>query len=598
VAVVGACGGKVFEQPLEREKTGYFSGIVPGVTAGATYQFRLDGEQGLVPDPASRYQPEGPHGPSMVVDPAAFTWSDQDWKGVRREGQVLYEMHVGTFTPEGTWDAAIEKLPHLAETGITLVEVMPLADFTGEFGWGYDGVDLFAPTRLYGTPDDFRRFVDRAHQLGVGVILDVVYNHVGPDGNYLKKFSDDYFSSKYQTDWGEAINFDGANSEPVREFVLTNVRYWIEEFHLDGLRLDATQNIYDDGDPHILKEVATAARSAAVGRGVYLVAENEPQETHHVEPPEQGGFGIDALWNDDLHHSLHVALTGRAEAYYTDYRGTPQEFISAAKRGYLYQGQWYKWQSQRRGTPALKLPASCFVSYLENHDQIANSGRGQRTAEISSPSLHRALTAMVLLSPATPMLFQGQEFGATTHFYYFADHQPELAKMVDEGRRKFLAQFPSLATEEMQAQIPRPDDRATFEKSKLDWAEKERRPHASEFMKSLLTLRRTDPVFSASNPEIDGAVLSGESFLLRYFAEDGLDRLIVVNLGTDAELSPIPEPLFAPPADCDWELIWSSEDPRYGGQGTPTQRVESQCRLPAQSTHVFAARRGKESEPC
>lgn len=594
VTVVGESGGSSFEQPLEREREGYFSGVVAQAKAGATYQFRLEKESNLVPDPASRYQPEGPHGRSMVVDPGAFRWSDAVWKGVGRVGQVIYEMHVGTFTREGTWAAASEKLSHLAETGITLVEVMPLADFAGSFGWGYDGVDLFAPTRLYGTPDDFRRFVDRAHQLGVGVILDVVYNHVGPDGNYLRLFSEDYFSNKYETDWGEAINYDGENSAPVREFVVTNARYWIEEFHLDGLRLDATQNVYDDGESHILKEVTSAAREAAGSRSVYIVAENEPQETHHVISPEQGGFGMDAQWNDDLHHSLQVALTGRSEAYYTDYRGTPQEFISAAKRGYLYQGQWYKWQNKRRGTPALKLPASCFVAYIENHDQVANSGTGQRMVEISSPGIYRALTALTLLSPSTPMLFQGQEFGATSPFYYFADHHPELAKLVDEGRRKFLSQFPSLATPEMQAQIPRPHDRSTFEKSKLDWSEKERHPQAVAFFKDLLALRRTDPVFSDHSREVDGAILHEKAFLLRYFAADGFDRMIVVNLGTDAEISPIPEPLFAEPAGCEWELIWSSEDPKYGGLGTPTTVVENQCHLPAHSALVFAARTGKE----
>lgn len=595
VAVVGESEGSSFELPLEHEKGGYFSGVFAQVKAGATYRFRLEGDSKLIPDPASRYQPEGPHGPSAVVDPTAFQWSDEAWKGVRREGQVIYEMHVGTFTREGTWGAASEKLAHLAETGITLIEVMPLAEFVGDFGWGYDGVDLFAPTRLYGTPDDFRRFVDQAHGLGIGVILDVVYNHLGPDGNYLKLFSEDYFSKKYETDWGEAINYDGENSGPVREFVITNARYWIAEFHLDGLRLDATQNIYDEGESHILKEITSAAREAAGSRGIYIVAENEPQETHHVTSPEQGGFGMDALWNDDLHHSLHVALTGKSEAYYTDYRGTPQEFISAAKRGYLYQGQWYQWQKKRRGTPALKTPASCFVAYIDNHDQIANSGLGQRMIETTSPALYRALTAYTLLSPATPMLFQGQEFGATTRFCYFADHQPELAKLVDEGRRKFLAQFPSLATPEVQAQLPKPHDRSTFESSKLDWSEKDRRPQAVALFRDLLSLRRNDPVFSAHNPEIDGAVICPEAFLLRYFDSAGRDRLIVLNLGGDMEICPVPEPLIAEPAGCEWELIWSSEDPKYGGLGTPTTLAENQCHLPAHSALVFAARTGKES---
>jgi maltooligosyltrehalose trehalohydrolase len=595
VVVVGDTGGRSFQAALQEEKNGYFSGVVAEATAGSLYRFQLDSDNHLIPDPASRFQPEGPHGPSVVVDAGAFVWSDSSWNGVSRQGQVIYELHVGTFTPEGTWKAAAEKLAHLAETGITLVEVMPVAEFAGDFGWGYDGVDLFAPSHLYGTPDDFRRFVNRAHKLGLGVILDVVYNHFGPDGNYLNQFSDDYFSQRYETDWGEAVNYDGANSGPVREFVLTNVRYWIEEFHLDGLRLDATQNIYDTSKRHILEEITSVAREAAGPRTIYIVAENEPQETHHVTPPQQGGYGMDALWNDDLHHSSHVALTGRNEAYYTDYRGTPQEFISAVKWGYLYQGQWYKWQKKRRGTPALELDPSCFVAYIENHDQIANSGQGQRMIDVAHPGQYRAMTALMLLAPSTPMLFQGQEFGARTPFYYFAGHKPELAKLVDEGRRKFLSQFPSLATPEMQRMIPRPDDRSTFERSRLDWSDRERHPETVALFRDLLALRRTDPVISRQPKRIDGALLSTESFLLRFFGGEQFDRLLVVNLGSDTEICPVPEPLLAEPAGCDWNLIWSSEDPRYGGLGTPTTVVDNQCHLPGHSALLFAAKPREES---
>jgi maltooligosyltrehalose trehalohydrolase len=294
------------------------------------------------------------------------------------DGQVLYEMHLGTFTPKGTWEAASRELPALAALGVTVLEIMPIADFPGRFGWGYDGVNLFAPTRLYGTPDDCRHFIDRAHALGMGVILDVVYNHIGPEGNVLPHFSPEYFTDRYSTDWGEAINYEDAHAGPVREYFLANAGYWIEEFHFDGLRIDATQNIYDTSADHILAAVARRVRQAAGGRATLLVGENEPQHAQLVRPPAQGGYGLDALWNDDFHHSAMVAMTGRNEAYYSDYHGTPQELISALKYGWLYQGQYYTWQQKRRGTPALDLQPGVFVTFLQNHDQIANSARGLR----------------------------------------------------------------------------------------------------------------------------------------------------------------------------------------------------------------------------
>ena len=418
---------------LEPEGSGYFSGLVAEAGAGTRYRYRLDGEAALYADPASRFQPDGPHGPSQVVDPDAFQWHDQDWRGVPLEGQVLYELHLGTFTPEGTWEAASRELPALADLGVTVLEIMPIADFPGRFGWGYDGVNLFAPTRLYGTPDDCRRFIDQAHALGLGVILDVVYNHLGPDGNVLPHFSPAYFSDRYTTDWGPALNYDGAHAGPVREYFLANAGYWIAEFHFDGLRLDATQNIYDTSADHILAAIARRVRQAARGRATLLVNENEPQHTQLIRPPAQGGYGLDMLWNDDFHHSAMVAMTGRNEAYYTDYLGTPQEFISACKYGYLYQGQYYTWQQQRRGTPALDLPPAAFVTFLQNHDQIANSGLGLRCHALTSPGLYKALTALLLLGPGTPMLFQGQEFAASSPFFYFADFAGDLARLTRRG---------------------------------------------------------------------------------------------------------------------------------------------------------------------
>jgi maltooligosyltrehalose trehalohydrolase len=554
---------------LAREEGGYFAGLAPGVRDGARYRYRLDGG-GAFPDPASRFQPEGPHGPSQVVDPRRFQWSDSAWRGVALEGQVIYEMHIGTFTPEGTWEAARRQLTELAAAGMTVLEVMPIADFPGQFGWGYDGVGLFAPVALYGQPDDFRRFVDDAHRVGLGVILDVVYNHVGPDGNYLKQFSDDYFTDRYSNEWGEAINYDGPNSGGVREWVVTNAAYWADEYHLDGLRLDATQQIFDASAENIQTALARAMRAAAKGRGILIVAENESQQTRLVRAPEDGGYGLDALWNDDFHHSAIVAVTGRNEAYYTDYLGKPQEFISAAKYGYLFQGQRYKWQAKRRGQPAWGIPPAHFINYIENHDQLANSGRGERLNAITSPGRLRALTALLLLSPSTPMLFQGQEFGATTPFLFFADHNEGLRPLVQEGRIQFLAQFRNLAQPEMRACHPDPGDHATFERCKLNFSEREQHAGSYRLHKDLLRLRREDPVFRLQRRGgIDGAVLADEAFVLRYFGEGGGDRLLLVNFGRDLLLDPAPEPLLAPPEGQIWEVLWSSEAPEYGGCGTP-----------------------------
>jgi maltooligosyltrehalose trehalohydrolase len=556
---------------LQPEGNGYFSGLAKAASAGMLYRYQLDGEAQF-PDPASRFQPLGPHGPSQVVDPAPIAWTDQEWRGVPARGQVLYEMHIGTFTQEGTWQAAARELPELARAGITVLEVMPVADFPGRFGWGYDGVNLFAPTRLYGPPDDFRNFVNQAHAAGLGVILDVVYNHLGPDGNYLSQFSENYVTDRYDNEWGEALNFDGDNSQPVREFFLANAGYWIDEYHLDGLRLDATQQIFDASPEHILAAISRRVRQAAGKRATFLVAENEAQESRLVRPLDQGGFGLDAVWNDDFHHSAMVALTGRSDAYYTDYRGTAQEFVAACKWGFLYQGQWYSWQKKRRGTPTLDLPPTAFVAFLQNHDQVANSARGQRCHELSSPSRHRAITALLLLAPATPMLFQGQEFAATSPFFYFADHKEELAHVVAEGRVTFLSQFRTLATPEMQARLPHPSDPMTFTRCKLDLSE--RRQHAAEYAlhMDLLRLRREDPVLSGQRARrgIDGAVLAEAAFVLRFFGEDhGNDRLLVVNLGREVRFQPAPEPLLAPPDHALWEIAWSSEDPRYGGVTTP-----------------------------
>lgn len=571
---------------LEREPDGYHAAHVRDAAHGTRYRFRVDGGR-LLPDPASRWQPEGPTGPSVVVDPGLYRWRDQGWRGVPRTGQVLYELHVGTFTPEGTWRAAAAKLPHLADVGITCIEMMPVNEFPGRFGWGYDGTNLFAPYHNYGEPDDLRFFVDEAHGLGIGVILDVVYNHLGPGGDdLLQAFARDYFNERYDTDWGEALNYDGRNCGPVREWVVANAVHWITEYHFDGFRIDATQNIYDfdEGHEHILAEFTRRAREAADGRAIFVVGENEPQIMRLVRPREEGGYGFDALWNDDFHHSAIVAIGGRNEAYLTDYRGAPQEFVSAAKHGFLYQGQRYRWQDQPRGTPTRGLEPASFVNFTQNHDQLANMGRGFRAHHIAGAARHRAMTALLLLMPGTPLLFQGQEFGASQPFNFFLDNEdPEQAEIVDKGRRMEVSQFKSLAEPEVQAALRAPHDPATFMSCKLDWSEFERNAEHVRLHRDLLRLRREDASMREArriHGGVDGAVIGPEAFCLRFFGPANDDRLILINLGFDQELLIMPEPLLAPPLGTDWELLWSSEHPMYGGIGAQHPRPDRVWVLP------------------
>jgi len=554
--------------PLQRDSEGYFAALVTQASTGSLYQFRLNGQDPLYSDPASRFQPQGPKGPSQVIDPTRYQWEDQQWKGVPLEGRVLYEMHVGTFTQAGTFDAARQELLELADLGITIIELMPVNEFPGRFGWGYDGVNLFAPMHVYGSPDALRHFINHAHALGIAVVLDVVYNHFGPDGNYMQVFSPHYFSRKHTTEWGEAINFDGPEAAQVRAFYLANARYWIEEFHFDGLRLDATQNIYDDSSFHILAEMSQIVRQTAAPRQAYIISENEHQNTQMVEPIAEGGYGLDALWNDDYHHSAHTRLTGHNEFYYKDYLGKPQEFISAVKYGYLYQGQWYLLKAKRRGKSSLHLPPTAFINFIQNHDQIANTAHGLRIQYLTDPGNYRAMTALTLLGPSTPMLFQGQEFAASTPFYYFADHISDISSLVYRGRREYFKYFPSISDPSIQSHIRLPDQLETFEACKLNFDERHSHAQAYALHRDLLKLRRYDSIFNQPHLHgLDGAVLGPDAFLLRYFGEGDNTRLILINFGVDMILSPAPEPLLAAPEDTEWDILWSSEDFRYGGAG-------------------------------
>jgi maltooligosyltrehalose trehalohydrolase len=456
---------------------------------------------------------------------------------------------------------------------------MPIAEFPGAFGWGYDGVHWFAPYHHYGPPDDLRRFIDEAHRLDLAVILDVVYNHFGPDGNYLDKFSPHFFSDK-DTEWGRAINYDGPHAHGARTLVVENAAYWIRDFHFDGLRLDATQSIRDESDDHVIAALARAARAAAGKRQIIIVAESEPQDTRLVRSPEHDGYGLDAVYNEDFHHSALVAATGRREGYFSEHRGTAQELLSAFKHGFLFQGQLYHWQKQRRGKTLRGLPARAGAAFLENHDQVANSATGWRLWRDTTRGRHRALTTLLLLGPWTPLLFQGSEWNASSPFLYFANHEGELRNLVRKGRTQFLAQFPSIASLDAMAALPDPGDRAVFESSRLHWEEKTDPAHASALAlhRDLLKLRRQDPAITAQATEgvtVDGAVLGPECFLVRFFAPDPQDdRLLLVNLGPGLTLVPAPEPLLAAPEGGRWQVLFSSDDRAYGGPGLTNPESE------------------------
>ena len=572
--------------PLADAGGGLFAGDVAGVGAGARYWFRLDGGPRL-PDLASRWQPDGSDGASVVVSPD-FDWTDEAWTGVSRQDQVLYELHIGTFTPDGTWVAAAERLESLRELGVTVVQVMPVGTWNGKFGWGYDTTLPYAPFAPYGTPDDMRRFVDRAHALGLGVILDVVYNHVGM-GDYYARYSAQFFTDRYENEWGASFNYDGEGSRAVRDFIVGNAVYWIEDFHIDGFRVDAAQALSDVSEDHILAEFTRAVREASGKRQTYIVVENQPQERRMIEGPEQGGYGVDAMINDDFHHAVRVAATGHNDFYYHDYQGTPQEIVSALKYGFLYQGQRSNMRDQRYGTPNLDTPAEHFVHFLENHDQVANSARGFRLSTLVCAARLRAITSLLLLGPQTPCLFQGQEWGASNPFQFFLGLDGADAKIVSDGRRKSLTDFPGITDPAMQDRLADPAAEATFIGSKLDWSEAERNGGLLRLHRDLLAMRRSDPSFSqGAARRVDGAVLGEGALLLRIATpEPGGHRLLLVNLGRDLPIGPLAEPLLAPPDRHDWQLAWSSEHPDYDGAGRRPFDPDSFWTLPSDCALVL-----------
>jgi len=456
--------------PMPRDAGGWGEVTTREAPPGSRYRFRLDGEL-LVPDPASRHQPQDVHGPSEVVDPEAYAWADAGWTGVPAARLVFYELHVGTFTPAGTFVAVAERLDHLGSLGVTAVELMPVADFPGRWGWGYDGVLPFAPESRYGRPDELKALVQACHAHGLAVFLDVVYNHFGPEGNYLHRYAPDFFNPRHQTPWGAAINFDGPGSEIVRAFFVHNALYWLEEFHLDGLRLDAVHAIVDTSEPDVLTELAQAvAEGPARERPVHLVLENDANQARYLVRPGPGPRPLyQAQWNDDVHHALHILLTGERDGYYADYVPPLPHLGRALAHGFAYQGEYSAHRGRPRGEASTELPPTAFVDFLQNHDQIGNRAFGERLTALAPSEAVRAATAVLLLAPALPVLFMGGEWAAPEPFLFFSDLNAELGPRVAEGRRGEFARFPQFADPAIRERIPDPQVEATRARSILDW---------------------------------------------------------------------------------------------------------------------------------
>jgi maltooligosyltrehalose trehalohydrolase len=479
--------------PLERREQGWFEILTDATGPGDQYSFRINGGQ-EVPDPASRFQPRDIHGPSEVINPRAFDWQDDGWQGRRWEEAVIYELHVGAFSPSGTFSAVADRLDYLADLGISALELMPVADFPGQRNWGYDGVFPFAPDSTYGRPEDLKRLVQGAHAREMMVLLDVVYNHFGPEGNYLNSYAPQFFTDRHRTPWGNGINFDGPHSRAVRDFFIHNALYWLTEYHFDGLRLDAVHAIVDDSTPDILRELADTVRSTVpANRRVHLILENERNQAHHLQRDKQcRPKTYNAQWDDDVHHALHVLITGERDGYYSDYSEHPSAQLGRClTQGFAYQGETSAFAGRARGEPSASLPPTAFVSFLQNHDQIGNRAFGERITKLADRHAVRAAMAILLLAPSPPLLFMGEEFGAETPFLFFCDFEKDLADAITAGRRNEFAHFSRFSNPADRERIPDPSSAATFQASRLNWSALTQPRHQDwlEFYRQLLRLR-------------------------------------------------------------------------------------------------------------
>ena len=601
-------GGEERTVEMERRADDTFEAVVEGVAAGADYKYVIDGERER-PDPVSRWQPEGVHGPSRVVDPSAYAWTDQAWRGIPLKDYVIYELHTGTFTPEGTFDSIIPKLAYLKELGVTAVELMPVAQFPGGRNWGYDGTYLYAPQSTYGGPEGLKRLIDACHGAGLAVVMDVVYNHFGPEGNYFGEYAP-VFNPNYHTPWGDALNFDGAESDGVRRFFTDNALYWLTEYHVDALRLDAVHRIIDTGPRHILADIAEAFTREAerLGRAAYTIAESDLNDVRLIRPRPLCGYGLDAQWSDDFHHSLHALLTKATRGYFADF-GRPADLAKAITEGFVYDGRRSAFRRKRHGTGSADRPGEQFVVCVQNHDQIANSYWGDRLGALVSPAQQKLAAALLLCAPNVPMLFMGQEWGETAPFLYFTSHtDAELARAVREGRRREYSAFVTdetatlpLADEGADAatvedDFSDPQAEATFARSKLVWARAAESPHAEilRFYRDLLALRKSMPCLSncdknSTRVEYDEA---GDWVVVERGDADGTAALLVCNLSGRPQTVPL-----SPGGD--WQLALWSEDEKYGGRpGQAAPPVSSgegatKLELPAWGAAVFAG--GKQT---
>jgi len=524
--------------PLEN---GWFERIASEARVGSLYRFQVDNNV-EVPDPASRFQPHDVHGPSLVVDPSEFQWNDQSWRGRRWEEVIIYELHIGTFTPEGTLARAQQKLDYLRDLGVTAIELMPVAYFPGKRNWGYDGVLPFAPDSSYGNPEDVKQFVQAAHAHGLMVFLDVVYNHFGPEGNYLHLYAPQFFTNRHSTPWGDAINFDGPGSRVVRDFFIHNALYWLEEYRFDGLRLDAVHAIVDDSTPDFLSELAQTVRERlGTLRFVHLIVENVDNTARYLTREPGGAARLyDAQWNDDIHHALHVLLTGESDGYYADYSPDPTPHLCRSLgEGFAYQGQYSDFHGQRRGERSNHLPPTAFVSFLQNHDQVGNRAFGERITRLARPQAVKMAMEILLLAPEPPLLFMGEEFGAATPFLFFSDFQGDLATAVTQGRRGEFAHFEKFGSPDARESIPDPNAESTYRKSKLDWGSLGERVHRDwlHLYRELLALRQSKIVphlggFLGNRCDTSGG--SKRSVSVDWISSQGARLELRANLGSES----------------------------------------------------------------